>query len=72
MRRRLYLKVGDKVMHKRYSLWGSGEVVEEKRSRLTGGLCLVRVIFEDGNERSFINDMESELCCYYAGIRIVS
>ena len=71
MRRRLYLKVGDKVEHRRYFMWGSGEVVEERRSCLDGGLCFVRVIFEDGGERSFINDMENELCCYYSGIMII-
>jgi hypothetical protein len=71
MRRRLYLKVGDKVTHVKYSFWGEGEVVEEKHSCLAGGLCFVRVIFEDGNERSFINDMENKSCCYYAGIRVL-
>ena len=71
MRRRLYLKVGDRVAHIRHSLWGVGEVVEEKHSLLSGGFCLVRILFEDGNERSFINDMESECCCYYSGIRII-
>ena len=72
MRRRLYLKVGDKVTHRKYFMWGAGEVVEEKHSCLAGGLCFVRVIFEDGNERSFINDMGSELCCYYSGIRLLN
>ena len=71
MRKRLYLKVGDKVNHLKYSAWGVGEVVEEKHSLLSGGFCLVRILFEDGNERSFINDMENECCCYYAGIRIL-
>ncbi len=71
MGKRLYLKVGDKVTHMRYSRWGSGEVVEEKHSSLAGGFSFVRILFEDGNERSFINDMENECCCYYAGIRIL-
>ncbi len=71
MRKKLYLKVGDKVNHLKYSTWGVGEVVEEKHSLLSGGFCLVRILFEDGNERSFINDMENECCCYYAGIRIL-
>ena len=71
MRKRLYLKVGDKVNHLKYSTWGVGEVVEEKHSLLSGGFCLVRILFEDGNERAFINDMENEWCCYYAGIRIL-
>ncbi|MBI5055428.1 MAG: DUF3553 domain-containing protein [Nitrospirae bacterium] len=71
MPRRLYLKVGDRVSHLNYSAWGTGEVVEEKHSSLTGGFCLVRIMFEDGEERSFINDLESALCCYYAGVRII-
>jgi len=71
MRKRLYLKVGDRVNHLKYSRWGVGEVVEEKHSQLSGGSCLVRVMFEDGNERSFINDLDSALCCYYAGVRLI-
>jgi hypothetical protein len=71
MRKRLYLKVGDKVNHMRYSAWGIGKVVEERHSHLSGGFCFVRVLFEDGNERSFINDLDSSHCCYYAGVRIL-
>ncbi len=48
-----------------------GEVVEEKHSILSGGFSFVRIIFEDGNRRSFINDMDNECCCYYSGIRIL-
>ncbi|MEW6002490.1 MAG: DUF3553 domain-containing protein [Nitrospirota bacterium] len=70
MRRRLYLKVGDTVRHTHYSTWGSGEVIEERHSNLPGGLCLVRVLFEDGIERAFINDLDNECCCYYAGLRL--
>jgi hypothetical protein len=69
MKQRLYLKVGDSVRHLHYSAWGDGEVVEEKHSILPGGICLVRILFEDGVERSFINDLNNECCCYYAGIR---
>ncbi|MDA8154886.1 MAG: DUF3553 domain-containing protein [Actinomycetota bacterium] len=68
--RRLYLRIGDRVKHRRYICWGEGEVVEEKHSRMEGGLCMVRVLFDDGEERSFINDMDNELCCYYAGLRL--
>jgi len=71
MRKRLYLKVGDRVTHLKYSIWGVGKVIEEKHSSLAGGLCFVRILFEDGNERSFINDLDNEHCCYYAGIRIL-
>jgi len=71
MRQRLYLKVGDVVRHAHYTRWGNGEVVEEKHSNLPGGLCLVRVLFEDGTERSFINDLDNACCCYYAGLRVI-
>jgi len=71
MHKRLYLKVGDRVRHVRYYCWGEGEVVEEKHSILTGGFCFVRITFEDGKKRSFINDMDNECCCYYSGIRII-
>ena len=69
-RKRLYLKAGDKVRHIRFDFWGMGEVVEEKHSFMDGGTCMVRVLFEDGEERSFLNDLDSELCCYYSGLRI--
>ena len=69
--KRLYLRVGDKVRHIRYYAWGSGTVIEESHSTLTGGFCLVRVLFDDGIERSFINDLDNECCCYYAGLRVV-
>ena len=70
MRPRMYLKIGDKVRHVRYSVWGEGEVVEEKHSTLERGFCLVRILFNDGIERSFINDLDNGACCYYAGIRL--
>lgn len=71
MRKRLYLQVGDRVSHLTYSAWGEGEVVEERHSDLAGGFCFVRVMFEDGNERSFVNDLDNSHCCYYAGVRIL-
>ncbi len=71
MSKRLFLKIGDKVKHLNYTWWGTGEVVEEKHSNLPGGFCLVRILFEDGTERSFINDMNNVLCCYYSGIRLL-
>jgi hypothetical protein len=48
-----------------------GEVVEEKHSDLPGGFCFVRIAFQDGDERSFINDLNNELCCYYTGIKLI-
>jgi hypothetical protein len=71
MGKRLYLKVGDRVIYLHYSIWGSGEVVEEKHSHLSGGFCFVRILFNDGEERSFINDLNNTHCCYYAGIRLI-
>jgi hypothetical protein len=70
-RPRLYLKVGDRVKHVKYAWWGSGQVVEERHSSLSGGFCLVRILFEDGEERSFINDMDNTLCCYFSGVRLL-
>jgi predicted DNA binding protein len=67
---RTYLKLGDQVIHNRYPEWGKGVVVEEKASSLSGGICFVRVIFRDGKERSFINDLNDHNCCYYAGVRL--
>ena len=71
MDKRLYLRIGDRVHHRKYFSWGYGEVIEERHSELPGGFCFVRVLFDDGNERSFINDLNNELCCYYTGIRVV-
>jgi len=67
---RLFLRLGDRVLHTNRRGWGIGEVIEEKHSSLPGGICIVRVLFEDGIERNFINDLESELCCYYSGVRL--
>ncbi|KWT93559.1 MAG: DUF3553 domain-containing protein [Nitrospirota bacterium] len=68
---RLYLRVGDKVIHINSATWGMGEVVEERHSVLAGGFCFVRISFEDGQDRSFINDLDNQCCCYYAGIRVI-
>lgn len=67
----MYLQVGDRVRHLRYFAWGSGEVVEERHSDLPGGICIVRILFQDGKERSFINDITNELCCYFTGVRLI-
>ncbi len=69
MDKRLYLRLGDKVVHRDHQEWGDGAVVEEMTSSLPGGTCLVRILFEDGRQRTFNNDMENELCCYYFGVR---
>lgn len=69
VRHRLYLRVGDFVVHPRYEEWGAGKVVEEMTSVLEGGTCLVRVNFEDGQQRTFDNNLDSPSCCYFFGIR---
>jgi len=71
MAQRLYLRVGDRVKHVRYPHWGGGEVTEEQHSKLAGGLCMVRIRFDDEVERTFINDLDNSCCCYFAGIRII-
>lgn len=71
MRPRLYLRIGDKVTHLRYFQWGMGEVIEERHSGMEGGFCMVRIVFQDGGERLFINDLDNHCCCYYSGIRLV-
>ncbi|HEY5594375.1 MAG TPA: DUF3553 domain-containing protein [Nitrospiria bacterium] len=67
---RLFLKLGDQVIHLRYPQWGVGVVVEERSSTMAGGMCIARVTFRDGVERSFINDLDNYNCCYYAGVRL--
>lgn len=67
---RIYLRLGDSVAHMKYPEWGKGTVIEEKNSILSGGLCFVRITFQDGVERLFINDLDNEGCCYYFGIRV--
>ena len=71
-RQHRYLQVGEHVYHRRYSEWGVGEVVEEWSSNLPGGLCFVKVEFQDGTVRVFDNDFKSLSCCYYAGLTRVN
>ena len=65
---RLYLRLGDRVFHHDHEEWGEGAVVEEMTSVLEGGTCLVRITFADGSQRTFHNDLDSELCCYFFGV----
>jgi hypothetical protein len=67
--KRLYLRLGDKVLHRDYGQWGYGIVVEEMTSSVPGGTCLVRIDFDDGRQRTFNNDLDNETCCYYFGVR---
>jgi len=68
----IYLKVGDKVFHKNYRSWGGGVVVETRESDLPGGLCFVRILFQDGKQRVFDNSYESACCCYYTGVTLLN
>ncbi len=68
-RKRLFLRVGDKVFHGSYEEWGIGVVNEVMTSTVPGGTCLVRIRFQDGQLRVFNNDMDSEGCCYFFGVR---
>ena len=69
MDKRLYLRVGDRVFHGTYEEWGEGQVVQVMTSVVPGGTCLVRIQFEDGNQRTFGNDLDSESCCYFFGVQ---
>jgi hypothetical protein len=71
MRTKLFLKTVGKVRHLYYAGWGIGQVIEEKHSRLPGGFCFMRILLQDGKERSFINDRDNAVCCYYAGVRLL-
>jgi hypothetical protein len=66
--KRLFLRLGDRVSHVSREAWGLGVVVEVMTSIVPGGTCLVRILFEDGQQRTFNNDMDSELCCCYLGL----
>jgi len=67
--KRLYLRVGDRVFHTCHESWGEGRVVQVMTSVVPGGTCLARVLFQDGRQRTFGNDLDSESCCYFFGIR---
>jgi hypothetical protein len=67
-----YLRVGDKVFHKKFKSWGGGIVIETKVSELPGGMCYVRILFRDGKQRVFDNNFDSASCCYYTGITLLS
>jgi hypothetical protein len=69
--KRTYLRVGDKVFHKKFKSWGGGIVVETWSSNLPGGMCYVRILFQDGKQRVFDNNFDSTCCCYYTGITLV-
>ena len=70
--RHTYLRVGDKVVHKKFKYWGGGVVVETWSSDLPGGMCFVRILFQDGKQRVFDNNFDSACCCYYAGLTLLN
>ena len=70
--RHTYLRVGDKVFHKKFKSWGGGMVIETWSSDLPGGMCYVRILFQDGKQRVFDNNFDSTCCCYYTGITLVN
>ena len=67
-----YLRVGDKVFHKKFKSWGGGIVMETWASELPGGMCYVRILFQDGKQRVFDNNYDSACCCYYTGIILLN
>lgn len=69
--RRTYLRVGDRVYHKKFKSWGGGIVTETWASDLPGGLCFVRILFQDKKKRVFDNNFDSACCCYHTGITLV-
>ena len=70
-KKRTYLHVGDRVFHARNKAWGYGVVVETKTSDIPGGLCFVRILFQDGKGRVFDNNVASASCCYYMGVTLL-
>jgi len=67
-----YLQVGDKVFHQKHKSWGGGVVIETMSSHLIGGLCLVRILFQDGKKRVFDNSLDNVCCCSYTGITLLN
>jgi hypothetical protein len=70
--RHTYLRVGDKVFHKKFKSWGGGIVMETWVSDLPGGMCYVRILFQDGKQRVFDNNFDSVYCCYHTGITLIN
>ena len=70
--RHTYLRVGDRVYHKKYKSWGGGIVIETWASDLPGGLRFVRILFQDGKQRVFDNSFDSACCCYHTGITLLN
>jgi hypothetical protein len=69
MEKRLYLRLGDRVVHVDHEEGGPGAGVEEMTSTLEGGTCHERVLFAVGTKRTFHNDKDHEMCCHRFGVR---
>lgn len=67
--RKLYLSIGEEVVHLRHPEWGIGKVVEEMNSNIPGGVSFIRIEFAHAGVRLFDNNIESVYCCYHAGVR---
>ena len=67
--RKLYLAVGEEVVHTRHPEWGTGRVIEEMNSVLPGGASMIRVEFRNAGMKTFNNNIESHHCCIHAGLR---
>ena len=65
---RLYLRREERVRHRDHPEWGTGRVTETRESSVPGGAAFITILFEDGQERFFFNDLNDERCCYYTGI----
>jgi hypothetical protein len=70
--KRTYLRVKDKVFHEKFKSWGGGIVMETWSSDLPGGMCFVRILFQDGKQRVFDNNFDSACCCYHTGITVIN
>ncbi len=57
------------MSHRDYPEWGRGRVLQISVSSLPGGAAYVRIQFDDGQERTFFNDLDDERCAYYMGLK---
>lgn len=65
---RIFLRFSDRASHRDHPEWGEGKVVHISTSTLPGGAAYVRILFDDGKERTFNNDLNDARCAYYMGL----
>ena len=65
---RRYLRREERVRHRDYPAWGTGRAIATRESSVPGGACFALVLFDDGQERLFFNDLNDARCCYYMGL----